>query len=94
MICRINTYTYMYTTRTCFLTTNCFPNIEIHIIMSELVTETNVIPFFIAETISYMNMCKYNNEKICNHGDLNQGPLEMGDTATVPQSQVEFQCSK
>ena len=57
------------------MTTDCFTNIEIHIIMSVLVTKTNVIPFCIAENISYMNMCKYQNEKICHHGDLNQGPL-------------------
>ena len=43
--------------------------------MSALVTESKVIHFCIAENISYMNMCKYQNEKICHHGDLNQGPL-------------------
>ena len=43
--------------------------------MSALVTETNVIPVLIAENISHMNMCKYQNEKISYLGDLNQGPL-------------------
>ena len=65
------------------MTTDCFTNIEIHIIMSVLVTKTNVIPFCIAENISYMNMCKYQNEKICHHGDLNQGPL-VGRWETLP----------